>query len=81
MFEQFGKIRVIDRDGEPWFVSCDIAAPLGIQNIRQNIALLDDDEKGVWIIDTPGGPQETAIISEAGLYSLILRSRKRVVVS
>jgi prophage antirepressor-like protein len=38
---------------------------------------LDDDEKGVAITDTPGGPQQTAIINESGLYSLILRSRKR----
>lgn len=74
--DTFGDIRIIDRNGEPWFVSQDIAAPLEIQNIRQNIAELDDDEKGVCTVYTPGGPQEMSVISESGLYSLIFRSRK-----
>ena len=47
-----------------------------IGNSRDAVASLDDDEKGVGIIDTPGGKQEMSIVSEPGLYSLILRSRK-----
>lgn len=49
---------------------------LEIGNSRDAVASLDDDEKGVGIIDTPGGKQEMSIVSEPGLYSLILRSRK-----
>lgn len=72
----FGSVRIVMRDGEPWFVAKDVAEILEIQNIRQNLADLDDDEKGVCSIDTPGGAQEMLIISESGLYLQILRSRK-----
>jgi len=43
-------------------------------NPSQIIAALDDDEKGLTTNETPGGPQKMSIVSEAGLYSLILRS-------
>lgn len=49
---------------------------LGIGNTGDVIAALDDDEKGIDSIDTPGGRQEMSTVSEPGLYSLILRSRK-----
>ncbi len=49
---------------------------LEIKNTHSSLALLDDDEKAVHNIDTPGGKQAVAIINEPGLYSLILRSRK-----
>lgn len=62
-------------DGEPWFASRDVGAILGLTNVRQSVAYLDDDEKGVTTADTPGGQQEISVISEAGLYSLIMRSR------
>lgn len=63
-------------EGEPWLVAPDVCAALAISNPRSSIALLDDDEKGVHSVDTPGGPQQMAIVNEPGLYSLILRSRK-----
>lgn len=69
-------VRVIQINGEPWFVAADVAVPLGLTNIRSSLALLDKDEKGVHTMDTPSGAQQMATISEAGLYSLILRSRK-----
>ena len=72
----FGAVRVVMKDGEPWFVAKDVCECLDLGNPRTSIALLDEDEKGVHTVDTPGGPQEVSIISEAGLYSLILRSRK-----
>ena len=72
----FGNIRVIMQGGEPWFVAKDVCECLELGNPRTSVALLDDDEKGVHTMDTPGGAQEMSIISEAGLYSLILRSRK-----
>lgn len=66
----------LDDEGEPWFVASDVAKILDITNPRSSLALLDEDEKGVHTMDTPGGAQEMGVVSEAGLYSLILRSRK-----
>lgn len=74
--EAFGAVRVVERDGEPWFVARDVCECLELGNPRTSIALLDEDEKGVHTMDTPGGQQAMSIVSEAGLYSLILRSRK-----
>ena len=73
---EFGAVRVVDVNGEPWFVARDVCECLELGNPRTSIALLDEDEKGVHTMDTPGGAQEMSIVSEAGLYSLILRSRK-----
>ncbi|BDU76265.1 phage antirepressor KilAC domain-containing protein [Mesoterricola sediminis] len=69
-------IRVIVREGDPWFVASDVCAVLDHGNPRQVISRLDEDEKGVHIMDTLGGRQQMAIISESGLYSLVLTSRK-----
>ena len=71
----FGDMRVVEKDGEIWFVLADVCANL---DIRTNDAMngLDEDEKGYETVVTPGGPQQMAIINEPGLYSLILRSRK-----
>lgn len=73
---EFGAVRIVDVTGEPWFVAKDVCECLELGNPRTSIALLDEDEKGVHTMDTPGGAQEMSIVSEAGLYSLILRSRK-----
>lgn len=69
-------VRVLTINEAPWWVAADVATPLALANIRSSLALLDDDEKGVHTVDTPSGAQQMVIISEAGLYSLILRSRK-----
>lgn len=73
-------VRVLNRDGEPWFVAKDVCEVLAIQwkgaGSTGSLAALDDDEKGVSSIDTPGGVQELAVINESGLYALIIRSRK-----
>lgn len=74
--EEFGDIRVVMRDGEPWFVATDVCRALDISNTSDAIARLDDDEKGVVLTDTLGGKQSVSIISEAGLYTLVLSSRK-----
>lgn len=70
------EVRTLMLDGEPWFVAIDVAAVLDLGNPRSSMALLDDDEKGVHSVDTLGGTQTLATINEAGLYSMILRSRK-----
>lgn len=69
-------VRTITKDGEPWFVAKDVCDVLEIENHRNVLARLDDDEKDVHSMDTLGGRQEVAIINESGLYSLIMRSRK-----
>ncbi|MFT8780116.1 Bro-N domain-containing protein [Acetobacter orientalis] len=74
-FEQHA-VRVLTREGEPWFVLADVCGVLSISNSRDASSRLDDDEKGVVITDTLGGPQEMNIINESGLYTLILTSRK-----
>jgi len=69
--------RIVDREGNPWFVAADIAAILDIQNVRQVIAEFPDDEIGVCKVYTNKGPRDAAIISEAGFYRLVFRSRKK----
>ena len=75
--ERFGSVRTVLRDGEPWFVANDVLRVLAVSNSKDALRTLDDDEKsGVDIIDPHGRKQNTNCISEAGLYSIILRSRK-----
>ena len=64
---EFGEIRTIECDGEPWFVGKDVAAALADH--------VDDEDKGVTKRDTLGGTQEMTIINESGLYSLVLSSK------
>ena len=73
--EEFGVIRALrDETGEPWFVAKDILDRLELD--RTAMRKLDDDEKGVDTIHTPGGDQQVSIVSEAGFYKLVLKSRK-----
>lgn len=65
-----------DANKEPWFVAKDVCEVLGMSRQQDSTRYLDDDEKGVRLINTPSGDQEMVIINESGLYSLILRSRK-----
>ena len=68
---------IVDQQGEPWFVAKEVCAVLGIRNHIAAVSRLDKDEKsGVSIADPHGRIQESFIINEPGLYSLILRSRK-----
>ncbi len=69
-------VRVVMIAGDPWFVANDLCAVLGVKNPRQALARLDDDEKGVTLNDTLGGRQEMNVISESGMYALVLGSRK-----
>lgn len=73
---EFGAVRVAEIDGEPWFIAADVCRALDVKNGRDAVSRLDDDEKGVALTDTLGGRQEMAAVSEAGLYALVLSSRK-----
>ena len=75
--ERFGQVRIVDRDGEPWFVAKDVCECPGVVNSRDAVARLDDDEKDVGKADTLGGIQDMTLISESGLYALIMRSNKQ----
>jgi hypothetical protein len=67
---------VIEKDGEPWFVAKDVCECLGLENSSRALSRLDDDEKGVTSINTPGGKQNMAVVNEPGLYCLIATSKK-----
>lgn len=72
----FGEIRVIELNGEPWFVGKDVAETLGYKDTSDALKRhVDDEDKGVGEIPTPGGNQNMKIINESGLYSLILSSK------
>ena len=64
----------LDSDGLPRFVAADVLAILSLD--RKALERLDEDEKGVSSIHTPGGLQEMTVVGEPGLYSLVLGSRK-----
>lgn len=74
---EFGTVRAVrGDDGEPMFVAKDVCAVLELKNPRSTLALLDEDEKGVHIVDTPGGEQQMTTVTEPGFYKLVMRSRK-----
>ena len=69
-------VRIVMRDGEPWFVATDVASALGYSSPKDAAEHLDADEKGSATTRTPGGDQKVTVINESGLYALVLRSRK-----
>lgn len=71
-------IRASVINGEPWFVASDICRALKLSNTSESLRNLDEDEKGISSTDTPSGAQEMLVISESGLFTLILRCRDAV---
>ena len=71
-------IRTLAINNEPWFVAKDVCDAIGLTNSRMSLIALDEDEKGVSLIYTPSGQQEMNIVSESGMYTLILRCRDAV---
>ena len=69
-------VRVVEKNGEPWWILKDVCDALEIGNSRDTASRLDKDEKGVSLIDTLGGPQRMTIINEFGLYNVAFLSRK-----
>lgn len=66
-------LRVLQRDGEPWFVATDVCKALAIQNPTDALATLDQEERSRFNLGHQGSAN---IISESGLYLLVLKSRK-----
>ena len=75
---QSHQLRIVERNGEPWFIAKDVAEILEYSHTPHMLRILDEDEKGVHIVDrtSSGGNPEMAIISESGLYHAIFLSRK-----
>lgn len=75
--EQFGEVRTITIEGEPWFVAADVCKALEMADVSMTLRRLDEDEKGTSSICTLGGQQNVSIVNEPGLYTLVLGSRKK----
>ena len=75
--EQFGEVRTVLQDGEPWFVAVDVCRALEIANSRDAVSRLDADEKNTLVLtDGIRGNPQKVIVNEPGLYALVLSSRK-----
>lgn len=75
-FEHQASIRTVLIDSEPWFVAKDVCSAIDIDVTQTR--KLDDDERGLYSIQTLSGYQQMSIINESGLYTLILRCRDAV---
>ncbi len=75
--DQFGNVRVVMKDDEPWFVAADVCDVFGETNRNRAMQALDADEKGYTQTHTLGGEQRMAVVNEAGLYSLLFAMRPR----
>lgn len=75
--QEFGKIRTVVRNNEPWFVAADVCRALDLGNPTKALMRLDDDEKALTSIQgISRGNDQTNIVNEPGLYALVLGSRK-----
>lgn len=73
---EFGEVRTVMIDGEPWFVGNDCAKALGYKNLYNGVNKnVDDEDKRVSPVESTSGIQQTTIINESGLYSLIFGSK------
>lgn len=73
---EFGEIRTVEVNGEPWFVGRDVAAALGYEKPSNAVyKQVDPEDKGISEMETPSGGQKMTIINESGLYSLIFSSK------
>lgn len=74
--EQFGAVRVIEQDGDPWFVAADVCRALELEDTGRATSRLDEDELTRIKIVSGGQNREVIAVNEPGLYSLVLGSRK-----
>ncbi|WP_168403093.1 BRO family protein [Erwinia amylovora] len=70
------QVRIVNINGEPWFMAKDICAALEMADHLVALRRLDEDEKGECLTPTPGGNQVMRTVRESGFYKLIARSRK-----
>jgi len=72
---EFGSVRTVVIDNEPWFVASDIAKALGYRMASDLTRRLEDEDKGTHSVSTPSGEQNMTIINESGLYDAVLGSK------
>ena len=74
---EFGEIRTVEVNGEPWLVGKDVALALGYKDTVNALKahVDEEDKKGGWRITTPSGVQEMTIINESGLHAMVLSSK------
>jgi len=76
--DQFGNVRVVMRDDEPWFVAADVCRALNIAQVTNTIRRLDDDEKA--LISVKGisrGNDQVSIVNESGLVSFLAAAKQK----
>ena len=74
--DEFGQVRIVEIDGEPWFVAADVCRVLELTNITETLRRLDTDELTSVKLNSGGQMREMKIVNESGLYALVLKSRK-----
>lgn len=77
--KEFGRVRTLTREGEPWFVAADVCKALELGQVTRAVSRLDDDERGLFQVTHPQSPAhliEVNAVNEPGLYTLVLGSRK-----
>lgn len=73
------KIRIVEKDGQPWFVAKDVCEIIGLSQVSRAMDRLDDDERGLVKVTHPQNPEKTLevnAVNESGLYQLIIASNK-----
>ena len=71
--EEFGQVRTVTINNEPYFVGNDVVEILGYADTRSTVSRkVDDEDKGVAKLTTPSGIQEITVVNESSLYTLIL---------
>jgi len=73
------QIRVVEKDGQPWFVAKDVCEIIGLSQVSRAMDRLDDDERGLVKVTHPQNPEKTLevnAVNESGLYQLIIASNK-----
>ena len=73
----FGKVRVVEQGGEPWFVANDVCEALDIKNSRDALTRLDEDEKANVGLNDGSQTRRMNVVNEYGLYILVMASRKQ----
>ena len=71
--KEFGNVRAVVVNDLPWFVGKDVCEAFGDTNYRRSLSNIDESDKGVSQIDTPGGKQNMVVINESSLYSLLFQ--------
>lgn len=76
LFNTSHQLRVVTRDGEPWFVASDLAKALGYRDAANMTRVIDAEDLHTHNVSTSAGSREATIVNESGLYCAIFASRR-----